>query len=121
VVLRDGNLAGTGDWILTRSDDRRLTTSSGRDWLKNGDAWLVTRLTVPGCRRRSLRPGSCASSLLLLVEAGQQAERALEHLRRDDAGGQALVDLQASQHRLPDGPVLDRRGPGRRLVGGGVG
>jgi hypothetical protein len=46
VVLRDGNLARTGDWILTRSNDRRLTTSSGRDWVKNGDAWLVTRLTA---------------------------------------------------------------------------
>lgn len=43
---RDGNLAGTGDWILTHSNDRRLTTSSGRDWVKNGDAWLVTRLTA---------------------------------------------------------------------------
>jgi hypothetical protein len=31
---------------LTRSNDRRLTTSSGRDWGKNGDAWLVTRLTA---------------------------------------------------------------------------
>jgi hypothetical protein len=46
VVLRDGNLAGTGDWILTRSNDRRLTTSSGRDWVKNGDAWLVMRLAA---------------------------------------------------------------------------
>jgi hypothetical protein len=45
-VLRDGNLAGAGDWILTRSNDRRPTTSSGRDWVKNGDAWLVTRLTA---------------------------------------------------------------------------
>lgn len=46
MVLRDGNLAGTGGWILTRSNDRRLTTSSGRDWVKNGDAWLVTGLTA---------------------------------------------------------------------------
>ena len=47
MVLRDGSLAGTGDWILTRSNDRRLTTSgSSRDWVKNGDAWLVTRLTA---------------------------------------------------------------------------
>jgi len=47
--------------------------------------------------------------LLVLVEVGQQAERALEYLRRDEAGGQALVDLQADQHRLPDGPGLDGR------------
>jgi hypothetical protein len=38
--------ATTADWILARSNDRRLTTSSGRDWVKNGDAWLVTRLTA---------------------------------------------------------------------------
>jgi cytochrome P450 len=59
----------------------------------------------------STRPGSCASSLLFLIEAGQQAERALEQLRRDEAGGQALVDLQAGQQRLPDGPGLDGRRP----------
>jgi hypothetical protein len=29
VVLRDGSLAGTGGWIFTRGNDRRLTTSSG--------------------------------------------------------------------------------------------
>jgi len=42
VTLRDGNLAGTGDWVLTRRNDRRLRTSGGTDWVKNGDAWLVT-------------------------------------------------------------------------------
>ena len=52
-----------------------------------------------------------ASCLLLLVEVGQQAERALEHLRRDQAGGQVLLDLQADQHRLADGPDLDGRDP----------
>ncbi len=64
---------------------------------------------------------SPAASLLLLVEAGQQAERALEHLRRDEAGGQALVDLQAGQHRLPDGPGLDGGGPRGGLITVGVG
>ena len=54
---------------------------------------------------------SCASSLMFLVKVGQQAERALEHLRRDQAGGQALFDLQADQHRLPDDPGLDGRDP----------
>jgi conjugative relaxase-like TrwC/TraI family protein len=42
VSLHDGNLAGVGDWILTRRNDRRLQTSGGRDWVKNGDPWLVT-------------------------------------------------------------------------------
>ncbi len=53
--------------------------------------------------------GGSIGILLLLVEVGQQAERALEHLRCDEAGGQALVDLQAGQHRLADGPGLDER------------
>jgi pimeloyl-ACP methyl ester carboxylesterase len=59
--------------------------------------------------------------LLLRVEVGQQAERALEDLRRDQAGGQLLVDLQAGQHRLADGPDLDGRGFRGRLVSIGVG
>ncbi len=40
--LHDGNLAGAGDWILTRRNNRRLLTSNGTDWVKNGDAWQVT-------------------------------------------------------------------------------
>ena len=71
-------------------------------------------------RAAAPRPGSCASSLLLLVEAGQQAERALEHLRRDEAGGQALVDLQADEQRLPDGPGLDGRGPRGEIIAIGI-
>jgi conjugative relaxase-like TrwC/TraI family protein len=42
IPLRDGNLAGAGDWITTRSNNRRLATAGGRDWVKNGDAWQVT-------------------------------------------------------------------------------
>ena len=41
--LHDGNLAGRGDWIVTRRNDRRLTARGGRDWVKNGDAWTVER------------------------------------------------------------------------------
>ena len=43
VRLRDGNLAGHGDWIITRDNQRRLGVFGGRDWVKNGDAWEVTR------------------------------------------------------------------------------
>jgi hypothetical protein len=43
VRLRDGNLAGRGDWIVTRLNDRRLSVFGGRDWVKNGDAWRVER------------------------------------------------------------------------------
>ena len=41
--LHDGNLAGRGDWIVTRRNDRRLSARGGRDWVKNGDAWTVER------------------------------------------------------------------------------
>lgn len=41
-VLRDDNLAGVGDWVVTRSNLRGLTCHHGRDWVKNGDTWEVT-------------------------------------------------------------------------------
>jgi len=41
--LQDGNLAGQGDWIVTRQNDRRLPVRGGRDWVKNGDAWTIER------------------------------------------------------------------------------
>jgi putative ABC transport system permease protein len=77
----------------------------------------------PALRAARLVPAEALRlALLLLVEVGQQAERALEHLRRDEAGGQALVDLQAGQQRLADGPGLDGRcGPRAQLVTIGVG
>jgi len=39
VALHDGTVAGEGDTIVTRNNDRRLST--GRSWVKNGDAWTV--------------------------------------------------------------------------------
>lgn len=38
--LHDGNLAGEGDWIVTR-DNNRLLRAGARDFVKNGDAWTV--------------------------------------------------------------------------------
>jgi conjugative relaxase-like TrwC/TraI family protein len=43
VRLRDGNLAGAGDWIVTRLNNRRLGLFGGRDWVKNGDAFHVEK------------------------------------------------------------------------------
>lgn len=42
VALNDGTRAGTGDWIVTRRNNRQLTVCSGRDFVKNGDTWTVT-------------------------------------------------------------------------------
>ncbi|MFF1785619.1 MobF family relaxase [Kitasatospora sp. NPDC058243] len=41
VLLRDGNRAGRGDWIVTRDNNRKITTNRGRDFVKNGDAWEI--------------------------------------------------------------------------------
>ncbi|ROR37195.1 MobF family relaxase [Kitasatospora cineracea] len=43
VLLRDGNRAGRGDWIVTRDNNRKITTNRGADFVKNGDAWQVLR------------------------------------------------------------------------------
>lgn len=37
--LHDGTTAGIGDLVVTRLNERRLTT--GRGWVKNGDRWQV--------------------------------------------------------------------------------
>ena len=42
VVLRDGNRASVGDWVVTRTNQRSLTWNRGRDWVKNGDTWTIT-------------------------------------------------------------------------------
>jgi ATP-dependent exoDNAse (exonuclease V) alpha subunit len=46
VDVADGNRASVGDLIITRRNDRRLTT--GRDWVRNGDRWIITALTPDG-------------------------------------------------------------------------
>lgn len=43
VRLADGNLASVGELIITRSNDRRLRSSS-TDWVKNGDRWSVLEI-----------------------------------------------------------------------------
>jgi AAA domain len=40
IRLHDGNLAGCGDWIVTRDNNRKLRAGV-RDFVKNGDAWTV--------------------------------------------------------------------------------
>ena len=59
VTLADQNQASVGDTIITRTNDRRLTTSrgtAGQRWVRNGDRWTIThvhpdgRLTVSSLR-----------------------------------------------------------------------
>jgi ATP-dependent exoDNAse (exonuclease V) alpha subunit len=58
IDLADGNRASVGDLVITRRNDRQLTT--GRDWVRNGDRWTVTALNADGgvraIHRRTGRP-----------------------------------------------------------------
>jgi AAA domain len=47
VALGDGNQASVGDVIITRSNDRRLRLTA-TDWVKNGDRWMITRVSKHG-------------------------------------------------------------------------
>ena len=47
VELADGNLASVGDTIITRTNNRRLTTTA-TDWVKNGDRWTIQSVTPTG-------------------------------------------------------------------------
>ncbi|HZC72091.1 MAG TPA: MobF family relaxase [Jatrophihabitans sp.] len=42
IPIADDGVAGVGDRVITRQNDRRFTT--GRGWVKNGDAWIVRKI-----------------------------------------------------------------------------
>ena len=44
--ISDGQIAGVGDEVFTRQNDRRL--SAGAGWVKNGDRWVVTAVQADG-------------------------------------------------------------------------
>ena len=46
VTLSGGATAGVGDQVVTRQNDRRLST--GRRWVRNGDTWTVTGIDPDG-------------------------------------------------------------------------
>ena len=46
IALTDGTTAGAGDTVITRRNDRRLR--NGRDWVRNGDTWTITRVRDDG-------------------------------------------------------------------------
>jgi hypothetical protein len=55
VELHDGHLAGVGDWVVTRSNNRLLRYGRGLGgfrrggrWVHNGDTWRVTRRHADG-------------------------------------------------------------------------
>jgi hypothetical protein len=70
VGLHDGNIAGRGDWIVTRHNDRRLSVHGGRDWVKNADCWHVEQRHPDG----SLTVRSMAHGGRARLPAGYVAE-----------------------------------------------
>ncbi|WP_188699716.1 MobF family relaxase [Microbacterium nanhaiense] len=48
VALHDGSYAGEGDTIVTRRNDRRLRTATGRGWIKNGITWSIRKVNDDG-------------------------------------------------------------------------
>ncbi len=46
LLIADGQTAGVGDEVVTRQNNRLVTT--GRTWVKNGDRWLVTATNSDG-------------------------------------------------------------------------
>ena len=68
VVLHDGTSAGTGDLVVTRRNERRLTT--GHAWVKNGDRWQVKRRFDDGSLAvRRLGKGDRARGKVLVLPA----------------------------------------------------
>ncbi|NEE03842.1 MobF family relaxase [Phytoactinopolyspora halotolerans] len=75
VALRDGTRAGVGDRVITRRNERRLTT--GDRWVKNGDRWTVTATHADGSitvRRAGRQYG--ATTTLPSAYAAEQVELA---------------------------------------------
>lgn len=59
--LRDGLVAGVGDRVVTRRNDRHL--SAGRGWVKNGDQWTVISRGGDGALGLQRANGGCIVEL----------------------------------------------------------
>jgi conjugative relaxase-like TrwC/TraI family protein len=47
-VLVGGSACSAGDLVITRRNDRTLTTDNGRGWVRNGDRWHVRTVNQDG-------------------------------------------------------------------------
>jgi ATP-dependent exoDNAse (exonuclease V) alpha subunit len=61
LVVADGQKAGVGDEVVTRQNNRLITT--GRTWVKNGDRWIVTATNSDGTLGLRLANGGGEVSL----------------------------------------------------------
>ena len=73
IRLHDGTTAGVGDLVVTRRNDRRLTT--GRSWVKNGDRWKITKRYDDGSMAvRRLCTGNTPRGRTLVLPAAYVTE-----------------------------------------------
>ena len=68
-ILADGNRASRGDVIITRRNNRALT-SGATEWVRNGDRWRITRLHRDG----ALDVQNLRSRVRLTLPAGYVSE-----------------------------------------------
>ncbi len=62
--LADGSACSAGDLVITRRNDRTLTTDRGRGWLRNGDHWQVRAVHADGSLEVHHPGNECKSALL---------------------------------------------------------
>ncbi|EXJ52046.1 hypothetical protein AS96_06425 [Microbacterium sp. MRS-1] len=73
VLLHDGTTAGVGDLVVTRLNDRTLST--GRSWVKNGDRWHVAHRYDDGSLAvRRVGKGDGPHGKALVLPAGYVAD-----------------------------------------------
>lgn len=48
VSLHNGSTAGRGDWVVTRDNNYRLKYNGGKDFIRNGQTWIVKRTYADG-------------------------------------------------------------------------
>ena len=113
VQLRDGTRAGVGDVVVTRRNERQLSSRDGTTFVKNGDTWTVTRihrngdLTVrdkQGKRRQVRLPHAYVTTDIELGYAtttaraqGRTVDRA--HVLVDDATTRESLYVAATRAR----------------------
>lgn len=105
--LHDGATAGVGDLVVTRLNDRRLST--GKAWVKNGDRWQATRRYDDGslAMRRLGRGDQPHGKALVLPAKYVREELELGYASTVDRAqgasvdtAHALVDPEASSREL---------------------
>ncbi|PSL08145.1 conjugative relaxase-like TrwC/TraI family protein [Haloactinopolyspora alba] len=100
VTLHDGTVAGAGDRVITRNNQRRLTAGSG--WVKNGDTWHVQQVHRDGALtvRRSAGAGTITLPAAYVTEHVELAYATTAHRAQG-----ATVD---TAHAVVTGPSMTR-------------